>query len=294
MAKKLLITGGCSFTDANFKTLHSSVDQPAESWVMWPEYLGDKLNLDVLNTAESGSSNEKIFHETMSKIIQYRDRVDTVAILWTEFDRSRFYGIVEWMPIAEARITYEESSDDPRRTGFEWRNDIGLSNVAINFFKSKRFWSIRDDFIKNCIHDSLRYILMMAEYCKAYNIKYIFMQGLNPLQYQVLNNLAQSMPMNTQPNGELPLTYKEDYINHFIKNEWFNNIDRIHEKNMVGWPFEPHLNGYFLDFMRYNGMKPFEKSKEHYFVSDEDLHPNAEAQTLISQIFHERWTKLYG
>lgn len=292
MAKKLLITGGCSYTDAKYKTLHSP-DPNVDTWTMWPEYLGRKLDLEVLNTAASGSSNERIFHETMGKIIKYRDQVDTVAILWTEFDRCRFYGILDSMPIAEARITYEEDPDDPRRTGFEWRKDIGFTDLAINFLKSKKFWTVRGDFIKNSIHNSLRYILMMAEYCKAYNIKYIFMQGLNTVQYQVLNNLADHLPMNIQPNGQLPKTNKEEFINYLIKNDWFDNIDRAHKKNIIGWPFEPHLNGYFLDYMRYSGIAPFEKNN-NYFVSDEDRHPNAEAQALISQIFHERWTKLYG
>jgi hypothetical protein len=294
MAKKLLITGGCSYTDPEYTISDPSMDQNPGPWPMWPEYLGHKLDLEVLNTGASGSSNEKIFHETMEKIIQYRDRVDTVAILWTEFDRSRFYGVTDWMPISEAVISLGQNAAFPDGTGFEWRDVMGLSNVLTNFFKSKIFWSVRHQFVKNSIHDSFRYMLMMAEYCKAYNIKYIFMQGLAPFQWMTLNRLAQELPMNTQPNGELPQTDMKEYIDYFIKNPWFGNIDKGHKKNIVGWPLEPQLNGYYLDFVRYGGANGFEKSEEGYNVSNIDLHPNAEAQEITSNIFYQRYKEIYG
>ena len=294
MAKKLLITGGCSYTDPQYKISDPSMDQTPGPWPMWPEHLGNKLGLQVMNTAASGSSNEKIFHETMEKIIQYRDRVDTVAILWTEFDRSRFYGITDWMPISEASISLGQNPAFPGGGGFEWRDDLGLGGAMVNFFKGKNFWSVRHAFIKYSIHDSLRHMLMMAEYCKAYNIKYIFMQGLDTLQWRTLNNLASKLPMNTQPNGDPAITQVKEYLDFYLKNPWFGNLDRFHKNNIIGWPFDPRLNGYNLDHIRYSGQHGFDSKKLGYNVSNVDKHPNAEAQKIAADIFYEGYKKTYG
>ena len=86
MAKKILVAGGCSYTDEKYIIQDPDMSQESGPWPMWPKYLGDKLGLETVNTGRSGYSNESIFHSVLEKILFYKNRVDTVAVLWTEFD----------------------------------------------------------------------------------------------------------------------------------------------------------------------------------------------------------------
>ena len=54
--KKILLVSGCSFTNANYK----SVQHPEREflWNKWPKILAEKLNMDCINLAQSGTGNE--------------------------------------------------------------------------------------------------------------------------------------------------------------------------------------------------------------------------------------------
>ena len=58
VAKKIMIAGGCSYTDQDYKTSNKDRDQTPGLWPMWPEHLGKKLDLEVVNTAKCGAGNE--------------------------------------------------------------------------------------------------------------------------------------------------------------------------------------------------------------------------------------------
>ena len=54
--KKYLLVSGCSWGDPNFiSTEHPDMDT---SWPKWPEILGEKLNLNVINMCRSGQGQE--------------------------------------------------------------------------------------------------------------------------------------------------------------------------------------------------------------------------------------------
>lgn len=301
MAKKILVAGGCSYTDEKYIISDKAFSSEPGLWPMWPEHLSKKLNLECINTGRSGSSNETIFHNVMEKILQYKERVDTVVVMWSEFDRSRFYGLTDWMPLSEAHISLNQNPafmDDHRgRESMEWRDDMGLGNVIPNFFKSRDFWSLRYNFMKWSLHDSFRHIFTLAEYCKQNNIKYIFMAGLGPFQWQRLNDLAEHMPFQKPPKEAYPTSIKttlQEYSVCYLKNVWFGSIEKNHKKNLIGWPFDHNFGGYTLDDMRYKGMHPFYKIDGEWNISDIDLHPNADAQAIVADIYYERWLKLYG
>ena len=43
--KKIMIAGGCSYTDPDYITSNKDKDQTPGAWPMWPEHLGKKLDL---------------------------------------------------------------------------------------------------------------------------------------------------------------------------------------------------------------------------------------------------------
>lgn len=293
MAKNLLITGGCSYTDPNYLTNDKSLPQERGAWKMWPEYMGDALDLKVINTGASGSSNETIFHNVLEKIYLYKDRIDTVAVMWTGMDRRRIMCGYDINPLSETNIVmgkdpaYSEANASP----FEWLDRLGMANLSYNFFTSQDFWRVREGFIKYSIQDSLRAYSTLAEICKAHDIKFIFMNALFPFDYHYLEKFNAAGILKC-PDGESVTTSENKVLKDYMNNVWFTTIDKNYKKNFIGWPLFKHLGGTYFDQMRLNGTDGFDSTKT-YNVSEIDAHPDAEAQEIISKVIIERHKKLY-
>lgn len=291
--KRLLIAGGCSYTHEGYISIDNTTLNNKGPWTMWPKYFGDKLGLETVNTGNSGISNQTIFHRVMEAILTHKDDVDTVAVLWTEFDRSRFYGIFDWMPISEVYIHLKYNLDSGNNESKNIKKSLDLDDSMIKFFKSKYFWEVKERFIKACINDSLQCIFTLAEYCKSNGIKYIFAQGLGPLQWPRMNSFIDKLLDESVKRNKLKTDINE-YVNLYINNIWFSNLDNSHKKNIIGWPLDRWINGYTIDDLRYKGQRPFYKKSNNWNVSQFDTHPDSDSQYLISQIFYKRWKKIYG
>jgi hypothetical protein len=64
--KKILIAGGDSFTDKNYKShIHPEIDT---SWPKWPELLAEKLDMKCINVAKSGYGNDYIYESVLETI----------------------------------------------------------------------------------------------------------------------------------------------------------------------------------------------------------------------------------
>lgn len=294
MAKKLLITGGCSYTDPNYLTNDRNLPQIRGAWKMWPEYMGNALDLSVINTGASGSSNETILHNVLEKIYLYKDRVDTVAVMWTGMDRRRIMCGYDINPLSETNIimgkdpAYEQGTESP----FNWLERLGMKNISYNFFTSQDFWRVRTSFIKYSIEDSLRAYNTLADICKSYDIKFVFINALFPFDYFYLDKFDKAGILKCPP-GESVSTFEGQVLKDYMNNIWFSNIDKNHKKHFIGWPIFKPLGGSYFDEMRSTGSNGFQRGN-HYNVSDIDMHPNAEAQEIISKVIIERYNKLYG
>lgn len=293
MAKKLLIAGGCSYTDPNYITNDKNLPQVRGAWKMWPEYMGNALDLNVINTGASGSSNETIFHNVLEKIYLYKDRVDAVAVMWTGMDRRRIMCGYDINPLSETNINmgkdpaYENDSNP-----FYWLERLGMKNMSYNFFTSQDFWRVRTSFIKYSIEDSLRTYNALADICKAHNIKFVFINALFPFDYFYLDKFEKAGLFQC-PEGESVTTQERQVLKDCMNNIWFSNIEKNHKNNFIGWPLFPNLGGSYFDEMRLRGYNGF-KSGDLYNVSDIDMHPNAEAQEIISKVIIEKYRKIYG
>jgi hypothetical protein len=293
MAKKLLITGGCSYTDPNYLTNDKNLSQVRSAWKMWPEYLGKALELEVVNTGVSGSSNETILHNLLEKLYLYKDRVDTVAVMWTGMDRRRIMCGYDINPISETNIVmgtnpaYDEDDEGP----FGWAARLGMKNLSYNFITSEDFHKVKYPFVKYCMQDSLRAYNILADICKAFDIKFIFMNALLPFDYFYLNKFAEEGILK-YPKGKDAVTLESQVFKDYMNNIWFSRIDKNYKKHFIGWPIFPKLGGSHVDDMRYNGKYGFDENN-NYNVSEVDRHPNCEAQEIISRIFIERYRKIY-
>lgn len=294
MAKKLLIAGGCSYTDSKYLTNDNSLPQIAGNWKMWPEYMGEALDLKVINTAMSGNGNETILHDVLDKIYTYKDRVDTVAVMWTGFDRKRIFAGYDINPLAQALMLMNQ---DPAWEGgdhpFIWLDRMGMPDIGRNFLGSQDFYKVRGDFVRYSIEDSLRSMLTLAETCKVHGIKLVMMGGLFPFDFYKLEEL-QRLGLITCPPGQSVDTPETEVVRRFVNNPFFTSIENDYKNNFIGWPMFWRLGGTYFDNMIQTGEGEFTGSPEDYRVSDVDGHPNALAQQLAANIFLERHGKLYG
>lgn len=291
--RKLLITGGCSYTDPNYLTNDKSLPQERGAWKMWPEHLGNALDLEVINTGASGSSNETIFHNVLEKIYLYGDRVDTVAVMWTGMDRRRIMCGYDINPLSEVNIVadYNPAYPDGADTPFEWLSRLGMHNLSYNFFTSQDFWRVRTSFIKYSIEDSLRNYNALADVCAANGIKFVFINGLLPFDYHYLSHFQKTGILKC-PEGESVKTHENQVLIDYVQNIWFSKFDKKHKSHFIGWPIYVPLGGTYFDWMREKNKRLFPKS-DKYRVSEVDAHPNAEAQEIISKVILERHREVY-
>ena len=84
--KKYLLVSGCSWGDPNFiSTEHPDMDT---SWPKWPEILGEKLNLNVINMCRSGQGQEYIYSSLIDKIQTIpTDQIELIIPAWSTAPR---------------------------------------------------------------------------------------------------------------------------------------------------------------------------------------------------------------
>lgn len=288
--QKILLVGGCSYTDNRFSSYDTSIPKHLRGgWDMWPNYMADKLDLLLLNTARGGGSNQTVFYNIMENLVRYGDRIDTVAIMFTSFERFNFNRIFELSPIAET-ITYLDKLEGNHNIyNFDdWQDNLGVKNLSINFVKSKGFE--HSLYPKFSIENNLSYMYIIADYCYKHNIKFVFSQGIIPFNMQGVNQVLKKIGHNKNAYREK----SNDIINKlFLDNIWFNNLEQ-YKKNIIGWPFLPDLNGYYIDRLRFQCRKPFYQRDDYWCISKYDKHPIAEAQKIMGDIMIERYEELYG
>jgi|TARA_B100000902_G_scaffold219541_1_gene208544 hypothetical protein len=86
---KTLLVSGCSWTDPNFESVHHP--EMDTSWKKWPEILAEKLELNLVNVAWSGSGNQYIYTSLLDKIVELD--VNDIALViagWSKGCRSDF------------------------------------------------------------------------------------------------------------------------------------------------------------------------------------------------------------
>lgn len=82
-SKRILITGGCSFTE---ETYYHQFGVTA-----WPRIIADSMDLELVNVGRGGDNNDAIGNRVIDAAIEYKDRDPIVMVLWTEHTRANRY-----------------------------------------------------------------------------------------------------------------------------------------------------------------------------------------------------------
>jgi hypothetical protein len=84
---KKLIVSGDSNTDSNFESMfHPDMNN---SYKKWPELLGKKLGMEVVNMARSGAGNEYIYTSLRNKVVDIKNKseIGLVIAAWSQATR---------------------------------------------------------------------------------------------------------------------------------------------------------------------------------------------------------------
>lgn len=176
----------------------------------WPYLLGKQLISEVVNLAEPAGSNDKIIRKVLDFIINNPGQINLVLIGWASPGRMEFcdeHGYYDIWPGYSGSLLNND--------GAHWRNEICK---YISVYNSREALYLK----------YLQQVIMMQQFLKSYNIKYV-----------MLDVLAQ------------------DYYKGMHRNSYANYRDQI-DKNffiefgtggMIDWtrglPKGP--NGHFLD-----------------------------------------------
>lgn len=138
---KKLIVSGCSFTTDNYiSVFHPHMDT---GWKKWPELLGEKLGMEVINLGRSGNGSEYIFSSLCDEICKHNaEDIGLVIAAWSQFQRKDYCLNNRWSSI---------------------HNDL---KGDWNYF----------------IDRSMRYYYMFQVLCESKNIKYKQFQMIEPIK----------------------------------------------------------------------------------------------------------------
>jgi hypothetical protein len=176
---KYLIVSGDSNTDANFNSVsHPDMDF---SYKKWPELLGEKLGMKVINLGNCGSGNEYIYTSLRNEIVKIKDKseIGLVIAAWSQAPRKDF------------------------KKGYNWPLKIG--DVRVDPHGNLLWW----------VERSLGYYLDFQILCERYNLPYAqfqmielfehYLQGLWPSEKEVFEGMDPDVqskyPGNVKKDG---------------------------------------------------------------------------------------------
>jgi hypothetical protein len=266
---KILLAGGCSYTDPNFMSQDQTLsDEKSGGWAMWPEHLGNNLGLKVINTGQSGLDNLTIHNKIISGLLNHRANIGLVCVLWSGYNRFRFMNNFSVDPINLLKRAERIDSRYLHPTSYMFCQDE-LIDWWAKLASHKNFNA--SEVVKGSFVDSFTYMNSIAEICDLRKIPYIFYQGVHPIKLDV-------HPFNSQIFDKLK-SFKE-----ILKTPMAGHTEK-RKNNIIGWPFMSAFGGHCVDSHRNSW-------SDALAVSENDYHPNAEAQKWISEIFMKKYQEI--
>jgi len=251
---KYLICSGDSFTDGNYRSQqHPEMDT---SWPKWPELLGEKLNMKVINAGGSGQGNEYIYSTIQDVIesIEDKSQIGLIIAAWSECARNDFQ--TGRGKLSEQRYGWTSESID--RTG----NILGWVKRSLRIFKN------------------LEYM------CQYYHIPYIQFQMI-PLFVDYLKYHSSSKFPGTRTFQHDPYTeYYDLILKKIIEYEKIVDISKF-----IGWPGVEELGGFAFKYELLGDASLScieDQYKFGFTISKQDGHPNAAGQVKIAEYLYDR------
>lgn len=170
MKQKLLVSG-CSITHG--AELHNGFMHEENVKRSYSAYLARALDLELVNVALSGASNEYIFHSVMDNLQKLND-IHSVVVMWTsplrlywKHQDRHWFVLPNWASSMVDLVDFEMHDKQDNGAWFTGDNDQVLDDLTVVYpFLMKNYF---DD--KEMHKKSMNYKLAIQTYCDAKKIK---------------------------------------------------------------------------------------------------------------------------
>lgn len=283
--KKFLIANGCSFTEG-----HMLGNDGA-----WPKFLGEKLNLDVINIGRGGSGNDTITWRT----IEFAETNKDIA------KESIF--VIQLTECLRYQVYYDNLVDEPQ----EWHVTPLCFDRHMNQFKegnnaAKWIYKNREELIyiysniTFSLYKTLQNIISLVSYFESNNYQYIIFDGINdhkPIKVDNSYYLKESNSDNINKQFKLETFKKsilssEEYIRQMVRRTYGYIIEEDFIENIFSnkkiFKEIPAMLKYFIN----TGLSEY-NDDTHYFKGNGG-HPNVEACEIWANILKEYINKTFG
>jgi len=270
---KLLYTNGDSWTAGDivdpdlFKDQPWHVNHPDNKQYrlprVWPNKLGDLLNIDTINNSKAGASNDTIVRSTINDIIQIKNEIDPeeifVIIGWSSPERKDFFykwGSKEaegyWECIYPAELEH-------------WSSDREELN---KFFKLyvKNHWYEEEYITRHCLNT-----ITLHNFLKNLKIPHLFFNAFYEGKKEVLDPKSHQL----FESNEL-----DTFISEFREEKDFKVLKRLEIDNII----KEYKNIFKSNFIKKSFIKfLFENLNKHKQKDLIDYHP--------TELGHKLWAK---
>jgi|TARA_B100001287_G_C22651040_1_gene515228 hypothetical protein len=248
---KKLIVSGCSYTAKEF--LSSAYPDLDTSWPKWPELLGKKLNMKVVNLAQDGAGNRFILQTLLDKIERTsKDKIGLVMAAWSQANRD------------------------------DWQTGMPISKWSNNRIK-------RPGDIYGWVRESLLGYITLQNVCKRYNIPYKQFQMIGlfePWLTGLKRTEADQLDLIKRGFHQAPTRYEPLGNQNTVRRHLRTLIDEyeqfIDTDNFIGFQNTNYLNGLIsvpiFQFLDIN----------EYTISKLDEHPSKKGHEEIARLLYDR------
>ena len=254
---KYLICSGDSFTDHYWRsTEHPEMDT---SWPKWPELLGKKLNMKVINVGGSGQGNEFIYsslHDVIESI-EDKSEIGMVIAAWSQCNRRDYQYPYTFTPPNKFNNSNHLNSIDGR---MGWHSDPIDDRGCVTGWVKR----------------SLRIFKSFEYMCKYHNIPYVQTQMI-PLFYNHLEQHATKGWESRRYTGN----YNEDLES--ILNILLGHDKMLDTSKFIDWPCVKPLGGLPINQEVFGELQ----QGNPWVISDLDDHPNAAGQVKIAEYIYD-------
>ena len=283
--KKILLAGGCSFTEHTLVSWENS--SISTDFPRWPEVLAKKLDMECVNLGRSGCSNQLISTSIFEYLMENpKKEIGLVCCLWTDYTRTSLYNMPDWPSNVVQRLFYGRVKETNDLADAKLFRDKGVKNVSdiINawrkgpdkfldllYYYAKNTNTKSEIIVENIIKNTIKIFHDLECMLSLRNVPYLYLQGVFPFSDRDILIKNRGLEKIYAPPDEQLLFYLLKYEKYFNKEKF------------IGWPGLPITTP-----------KPHWSSEPaKYCISEEDLHPNEKEHQIIANHFYKKTEKLY-
>jgi len=268
--KKLLITGGDSFTDPR----GSFYIKNGIKYV-WADYVAKTLDFDLINVSRCGMGNEYINGKVIDAIEENIDRDIVVMANWSAMNRTALWNYsfcdIRFSEKLKNNPMIDETDDEYNYyEELHYEATTTLRRLWWSYIADKNYPECsKEDFWSSVVNVNLRNIYLLDKYCRLNNIPILHHRALS-----IFSGVEWIL------KNELNFQLRNRIIFNSRKNQYYKKIQKF--KNVVGDP----------DLLKH-GTACFDMY-EKYFISKEEKHPNEKGHQLIASSFVDKYIELYS